>query len=309
MTVQLDERWLALWVSDDARAISIRRDGAALRVEATGPGGELLGDLRARFEAPDPVRATRPDSQPSDRMGQVHADVGEGALAQSYTLHFAVRDRSPEARFKYREARLEDPPGELVIEPSTGASWIESQSSDPWTDPHYGRISWAEPLVPFALAAHRAEPHPRCKRPSRDWKLSSHEADPGPLAGREVGEETARGWCELRCVRCGSAGVTVVRASDDSGTGWRQLFAVLRCVRCGRFSTWHLDDCGAGGVADRALRTDGRGTVPELGYAPHEHSHAHTSSGLLRPPALHARPRLRALPRGMRWGSGSRAHG
>ena len=34
----------------------------------------------------------------------------------------------------------------------------------------------------------------------------------------------------------------VTAALDDSGTGWRQLFAVVRCERCGRSTAWHYDD-------------------------------------------------------------------
>lgn len=182
------------------------------------------------------------DALPRSRMARVVAEVGEDPLAQTYTLFIGTRDTRAGAHYQNREVRPDDPRATLVLFPETGASFVEMMTSDPWTDPDYGKIWWAEPWLDFTHVDARSVPHPTVRPRSTYWKISVHDQMPERLTGREQPERRARDWAELRCGLCGNSGAPIERTLDDSGTGWRQLFVVLRCERCGRRTLWHYDD-------------------------------------------------------------------
>lgn len=227
---------------DDARGLRIEHVEAdakhPMRITVTASDGRVHGVLPAVLVPP-----LRPeDALPRSRMARVVAEVGEGALAQTYTLFVGTRDTREGARYQNREVLPEDPREALVLFPESGASFLELMTSDPWTDPDYGRIAWSEPWLDWTHVDRRAVPHPSVKPRSTYWKISVHDAPPERLTGREQPASEARAWTELRCALCGDTSATIERALDDSGTGWRQLFVVLRCDRCGRRSLWHYDD-------------------------------------------------------------------
>ncbi len=242
MNTAFDDRWLGLWVCDDGRAVEIRRSADALALSVTDARGASLAELVGTVVAPDPARARDPHSLPNVRMATVRAEVGEGITAQTWKLYLAALDTAPDARFRYRPARADDDLASVQLLPECGASLLEIVSDDPWTNEDYGTIPWALPYLPFTHVNARTTPHPLVAPPSSYWKVTVTDAAPGELPGRAVEVATARAWCELRCGRCGSIDVEINEARDDSGTGWRQLFASVRCARCGRSTTWHYDD-------------------------------------------------------------------
>ena len=242
MSATFDDRWLGLWVCDDGRAVEIRRSADALALSVTDARGASLAELVGTVVAPDPARARDPHSLPNVRMATVRAEVGEGIFAQTWKLYLAALDTAPDARFRYRPARADDDLARVQLLPECDASLLEIVSDDPWTNKDYGTIPWALPYLPFTHASARATPHPLVAPPSSYWKVTVSDTAPGDLTGRAVDAATARSWCELCCGCCGSNRVEITEALDDSGTGWRQLFAVVRCERCGRATIWHYDD-------------------------------------------------------------------
>jgi len=242
MSATFDDRWSGLWVCDDGRAVGVGRAGDSLRLAVTDARGASLAELIGAFVAPYDAHARDPTSVPALRMGRVRAEVGEGITAQTYTLYIAALDAAPGARFRYRPARGDDALSLVQLLPQCGPSMLEIVADDPWSNPDYGTIGWALPYLPFTHVDVRASLHPLVRPSSSYWKVAVAEAAPAGLTGRAVDDAAARSWCEVRCGRCGSAGVEVAEALDDSGTGWRQLFVVVRCRRCGRWTTWHYDD-------------------------------------------------------------------
>lgn len=75
------------------------------------------------------------------------------------------------------------------------------------------------------------------------WRASSSDT-PQPLDGRRIEASVSRMPAEApeHCTRCGSTDLVPHDASDDSGTGWRQLFFQFRCAACGAYSLFHYDD-------------------------------------------------------------------
>jgi len=242
MSATFDDRWSGLWVCDDGRAVRVDRAAEALRLSVTDARGASLAELVGAFVAPDPARALDPDSLPALRLARLRAEVGEGITAQTYTLYVAALDAAPGARFRYRPARADDALSQMQLLPECGPSMLEIVADDPWSNPDYGTVGWALPYLPFTHVDARAALHPLVRPTSSYWEVSVADAAPAGRSGRAVDDAAARSWCEPRCGRCGSAGVEVAEARDDSGTGWRQLFVVVRCGRCGRWTTWHYND-------------------------------------------------------------------
>lgn len=75
------------------------------------------------------------------------------------------------------------------------------------------------------------------------WRASVSAA-PQPLQGRRIEASESRMPAEgpEHCAQCGAADLEPHDASDDSGTGWRQLFFQFRCRSCGAYSLFHYDD-------------------------------------------------------------------
>ena len=242
MSFSFGDRWLGLWVCDDGRGVRIGRAAHRISLSVTDAHGASLAELVGDCIAPYPDHLRDPSCVPTLRMGQVRADVGEGITARSYTLYFAALDTTPGASFRYRPAGADDAIADVLLHPDCGASMLEIVTDDPWSNPGYGTIDWALPYLPFTHADALRVLHPLVRRPSEYWSVTVGDDPPAHPPGRAVVEAKARGWCELRCGRCGCTAVDVTDAVDDSGTAWRQLHAVVRCGRCGRSTRWHLDD-------------------------------------------------------------------
>lgn len=84
--------------------------------------------------------------------------------------------------------------------------------------------------------------HPNVRLTSY-WRASSSDT-PQPLSGRSIDTSPGKLPAEApqHCARCGSADIEPHDASDDSGTGWRQLFFQFRCGSCGAYTLFHYDD-------------------------------------------------------------------
>jgi hypothetical protein len=149
MNAELHERFLGRWSCDDGRSVELIRSEEQLMLRVSAASGDLIGTYPARYEAPNEVRASRPGSAPAERMSKICAEVGEGIHAQTYTLYIATRDERPDARFQNREVYDEDATDAVYLIPDSSASWVEINTSDPWSDPDYGMISWAKPLLNY----------------------------------------------------------------------------------------------------------------------------------------------------------------